>query len=46
MQVPGSDNAGPGSDILGPELMSEGKETLLEKMTATAVYGRAESRNL
>ena len=34
MQVPGSDNAGPGSDILGPELMSEGKETLLEKMKA------------
>ena len=31
MQVPGSDNAGPGSDILCPELMSEGKETLLEK---------------
>ena len=34
MQVPGSDNAGPGSDILGPEFMSEGKETLLEKMKA------------
>ena len=34
MQVPGSDNAGPGSDILGPELMSEGKETLLEKRKA------------
>ena len=31
MQVPGSDNAGPGSDILGLELMSVGKETLLEK---------------
>ena len=31
MQVPGSDNAGPGSDILWLELMSEGKETLLEK---------------
>ena len=29
MQVPGSDNAGPGSDILWPELMSE--EILLEK---------------
>ena len=35
MQVPGSNNAGPGSDILGPELMSEEKETLLEKMKAT-----------
>ena len=31
MQVPGSDNAGPGSDILGLELMSEGIETLLER---------------
>ena len=31
MQFPGSDNAGHGSDILWPELMSEGKETLLEK---------------
>ena len=31
MQVPGSNNAGPGSDILGPELMSEGIETLLDK---------------
>ena len=31
MQVPGSDNAGPGSDILGPELMSEGIETVLGK---------------
>ena len=31
MQVPGSDNAGPGSDILWPELMSKGKETLLKK---------------
>ena len=28
MQVPGSDNAGLGSDILWPELMSEGTETL------------------
>ena len=36
MQVPGSDNAGPGSDILGPELMSQGKETLLEKKKQTA----------
>ena len=34
MQVPGSDNAGPGRDILGLELMSEGKETVLEKMKA------------
>ena len=34
MQVPGSDNAGPGSDILGPELMSEGIETLLKKKKA------------
>ena len=25
MQVPGGDNAGPGRDILGPELMSEEK---------------------
>ena len=31
MQVPGSDNAGPGSDILWPALMSEGKETVLEE---------------
>ena len=35
MQVPGGDNAGPGSDILRPELISEEKETLLEKMKAT-----------
>ena len=34
MQAPGSDNAGPGRDIFGLELMSEGKETLLEKMKA------------
>ena len=34
MQVPGSDNAGPGSDIFGPKLMSEGIETLLEKKKA------------
>ena len=32
MDVLGSDIAGPGSDILRTELMSEGKETLLEKM--------------
>ena len=31
MEVPGSDNAGPGSDIFWPEFMSERKETLLEK---------------
>ena len=34
MQVPGCDNTGPGSDTLGLELMSEGKETFLEKMKA------------
>ena len=34
MQVPGSDIAGHGSDIFGLELMSEGKETFLEKMKA------------
>ena len=34
MQVPGGDNAGPQRDILQPELMSEEKETLLEKMKA------------
>ena len=34
MQVHGGDNAGPGSNILWPELMSGGKETLLEKMKA------------
>ena len=34
MQVPGSDNAGPGSDILWSEFMLEGKETLLEKKKA------------
>ena len=37
MQIPGSDNAGPGSDILGPELMSEGIETLLEKKIANGI---------
>ena len=37
MLVPGSDNAGPGSDILGPELMSEGIETLLEKKKANGI---------
>ena len=34
MQVPGGGNAGPGSDILRPELMLEEKETFLEKMKA------------
>ena len=37
MQVPGSDNAGPGSDILGLELMSEGIETILEKKKANGI---------
>ena len=32
MQAPGGDNAGPGSDILRPELMLE--ETFLEKTKA------------
>ena len=32
MQLPGGDNAGPGSDIFRLELMSEKKETPLEKM--------------
>ena len=31
MQAPGSHSAGASSDILGPELMSEGTEKLLEK---------------
>ena len=31
MQVPGSDNAGPGSNILWPKLMSAAKEMLLEQ---------------
>ena len=34
MQVPGSENAGPGSYFLGLELRSEGKETLIEKKKA------------
>ena len=34
MQVPESDIAGLGRDILGLELMSEGMETLLEKKKA------------
>ena len=37
MQVPGSDNAGPGSDILVLELMSEGIESLLEKKKANGI---------
>ena len=37
MQVHGSDNEGPGSDILGLELMSEGIETLLEKKKANGI---------
>ena len=37
MQVPGSDNAGPGRDILGLELMSEGIETLLKKKKANGI---------
>ena len=40
MHVPGSYNAGPGSDILGLELMSEGKETLLEKKKANGIMLR------
>ena len=34
MQLPKGDNAGPGSDILWPDLMSEEEETLLEKTKA------------
>ena len=41
MQVTGSDNAGPGSYILGPELMSEGIETLLEKKKANDIMLQA-----
>ena len=41
MQVPGSDNAGPGSDILGLELMSEGIETPLEKKEASGKMVRS-----
>ena len=36
IQDPGGDNAGPESDILWPELMSEEKETLLKKKKANA----------
>ena len=31
IHVPGSDNTGPGREILWPKLMSEEKETLLDK---------------
>ena len=41
MQVLGSDNAGPGSDIFGPELMSEGIETLLEPKKANGIMFRS-----
>ena len=37
MQVPGSDNAGAGSDILELEWMSEGIEILLEKKKANGI---------
>ena len=37
IQVPGSDNAGPESDILGLELMSKEIETLLEKKKANGI---------
>ena len=37
MQVHGSDNAGPRSDILGPELMSEGIEIRLEKKKVNGI---------
>ena len=37
MHVPGRDNAGPGSGILGLELMSEGIETFLEKKKANGI---------
>ena len=37
MQVPGSDYACPGSDILVPELMSKGKETLSAKKKAHGI---------
>ena len=36
-QVNASDNAGPGSDIWGMELRSEGKETLLEKKKTNGI---------
>ena len=37
IQFHGSDNAGPQSEILGPEMMSEGIETLLEKTKANCI---------
>ena len=36
MQVPGNDNAGPRSGILGPALMSEGKKHFYRKRKQTA----------
>ena len=41
MQVPGTDNAGPGSDILGLEMMLEGLETVLEKKKANGITLRS-----
>ena len=41
MQAPGSDNAGPRGDILGPELMSEVKERLLKKKKANGIMLRS-----
>ena len=39
MQVHGGDNAGPGSDIVWPKSMQEGKETLVMKKKAnTTIY--------
>ena len=37
MQVPGSENTGPGSEILGPKLMLERKETLLKKKKSNGI---------
>ena len=37
MQVPGSDNAGPKSDILSPDLILQGKEKLLKKKKANDI---------
>ena len=34
MQVPGGDNSGPIGDLLWPDLMSVGEETLSEKIKA------------
>ena len=38
IHFPGSDNAGPGSEILWQALLSEGKETHLEKRKVTAQH--------